>query len=141
MFQIDERIQSTCFTLGDWPLSRVLLKNERVYPWLILVPRKDNIQELFQLKKEERYQLMEEINQLSDLMNDYFKPSKLNVGALGNVVSQLHVHVIARYQKDPLWPQGIWQSSMIASSYEEEELSTLLTILRERVEQLNPVLR
>ncbi len=133
MFNIDERIQSTCSTLGDWPLSQVLLKNEDVYPWFILVPRIDNVQELFQLIKADRMQLMEEINQLSIIVNDVFKPHKLNIGALGNVVHQLHVHVIARNQGDPLWPQSIWQSSIISTPYNEVRLSQLLTSLSERV--------
>lgn len=126
MFCIDERIQSTCFTLGDWPLSRVLLKNEIQFPWLILVPRKDNIQEIHQLDKDERNQLMEEINQLSLLMTGYFKPNKLNVGALGNIVSQLHVHVVSRSTNDCLWPQGIWQPGLSAIPYDEEQLSILI---------------
>ncbi|KTD65863.1 HIT domain-containing protein [Legionella shakespearei] len=126
MFCIDERIQSSCFTLGDWPLSRVLLKNEVQFPWLILVPRKDNIQEIHQLDKDERIQLMEEINQLSRLMTDYFKPDKLNVGALGNIVSQLHVHVVARSTTDCLWPQGIWQPALKTIPYDEEQLSVFI---------------
>ncbi|CEG58052.1 HIT domain-containing protein [Legionella fallonii] len=133
MFFIDERIQSTCFILGDWPLSRVLLKNEQNYPWFILVPRKDNLQEIYQLEKEERQILMEEINQLSLLINEYFKPDKLNIGALGNVVPQLHLHIIARCKKDDLWPQGIWQSSMQATLYEEKQLNALLPSLKDLI--------
>lgn len=133
LFCIDERIQSTCYTLGDWSLSRVLLKNEAQFPWLILVPRKDNIQEVYQLAKEERLILIEEINQLSVIMNSYFKPDKLNTGALGNIVSQLHVHLVARYQKDVLWPHGIWQPALSATPYEENDLKSLLIDLRDLV--------
>ncbi len=133
MFSIDERIQSTCFTLGDWPLSRVLLKNEQNYPWFILVPRKSNVHEVYQLVKEERQILMEEINQLSLLVNDYFKPDKLNIGALGNVVPQLHIHIVARNKSDDLWPQGIWQSTMQATSYEEKQLNAFLPELKNLV--------
>lgn len=134
MFSVDERIQSGSFLLGDWPLSRVFLKDEALYPWFILVPRKNNVQELHQLVKEDRELLMEEINQLSLLVNDYFNPDKLNIGALGNVVPQLHVHVIARTQLDGLWPQGVWQSSMIATPYDEERLRVLLPALRDLIQ-------
>lgn len=130
MFSIDERIQSGGFFLGDWPLSQVFLKNEAHYPWFILVPRKKNITELYQLVKEERELLMEEINQLSLLVNDYFKPDKLNIGTLGNVVPQLHVHIVARTQLDSLWPQGVWQTSMEATPYDEKSLELLLPVLR-----------
>ncbi|KGP62243.1 diadenosine tetraphosphatase [Legionella norrlandica] len=126
MFSIDERILSSCFILGEWPLSTVLLKNEACYPWLILVPRKKHIQEIYQLEKKEQQLLIEEINQLSLLMNNYFCPDKLNIGALGNIVSQLHIHVIARRKSDPLWPHGIWQSSMSATPYQECELNNVL---------------
>lgn len=141
MFCIDERIQSTCFTLGDWPLSRILLKNEAQFPWLILVPRKDNIQEIHQLNKKDRGTLMEEINQLSLLMTHYFKPEKLNIGALGNIVPQLHVHVVARSAKDSLWPQGIWQSSFNATPYSEDKLKTLLPVLCDLITVVENVLR
>ena len=133
MFCIDERIQSTSFLLGDWPLSRVFLKNEDSYPWFILVPRRENIQEIHQLVKEERQILMEEINQLSLIVKDNFKTDKLNIGALGNVVSQLHIHVIARNKKDTLWPQGLWQSSMNSTPYEEQRLNKLLPDLQELI--------
>lgn len=133
MFSIDERIQSTGFSLGDWPLSRVFFKNEARYPWFILVPRKDNIQELYQLEKKERQMLIEEISHLSLLVNGYFKPDKLNVGALGNVVPQLHVHVVARSRNDDLWPQGLWQSSLQPTPYNEKELNDLLPILQDLI--------
>lgn len=133
MFSLDDRIQSTCFDLGDWPLSRVLLKNEQAYPWFILVPRKVNVQEIYQLEKADREALMEEINQLSLIINDFFKPDKLNIGALGNVVPQLHVHVVARMQHDALWPQGIWQSLIRATPYHEKQIEPLLFSLRELV--------
>ena len=136
VFCIDERIQSTCFTLGEWPLSQVLLKNEAAYPWFILVPRKANIQEIFQLEKDERNTLMEEINYLSLLINDYFKPDKLNIGALGNVVPQLHVHIVARFQNDILWPQSIWHSSVEPSTYNEVHLKSLLPALGDLVRRI-----
>lgn len=133
MFSIDERILSTSFHIGDWPLSRIFLKNEECYPWFILVPRKDNIQEIYQLLKEERQILIEEINQLSQVVNKYFIPDKLNIGALGNVVSQLHIHVVARTKNDALWPQGLWQSSLNTTHYKEERLNILLPIIRDLI--------
>lgn len=133
MFLIDERIQSTGFVLGDWPLSRVFLKNEAQFPWFILVPRVENIQEMYQLNKQERLILMEEINQLSVLVVDYFKPDKLNIGALGNVVSQLHVHVVARNEHDSLWPQGIWQSSNSPVPYDNETADALVLVFQDLI--------
>ncbi|RUR20068.1 HIT domain-containing protein [Legionella sp. km535] len=133
MFLIDERIQSTGFVLGDWPLSRVFLKNEAQFPWFILVPRVENIQEMYQLNKQERLILMEEMNQLSVLVVDYFKPDKLNIGALGNVVSQLHVHVVARNEHDSLWPHGIWQSSNSPVPYDNETADALVLVFKDLI--------
>jgi diadenosine tetraphosphate (Ap4A) HIT family hydrolase len=133
LFCIDERIISTSFILGDWPLSRVLLKNESQFPWFILVPRVENIQEIYQLAKENQQVLMEEINQLSLLVNHYFNPDKLNIGALGNVVPQLHVHLIARNKHDAMWPQGIWQSALNSRAYERSELNPLLADLKDLI--------
>lgn len=104
MFQVAEEIQSSSTFLGDWPLSRVFLKNDKNIPWFLLVPRKENIREMFELAQEDRQQLMEEINQLSNLVRELYQPYKLNVGWLGNMVSQLHVHVLGRNPNDALWP-------------------------------------
>lgn len=133
MFLIDPRIDCSCFMLGDWPLSRVFLKNEACYPWLILVPRQADVHEIHQLTKDDRTLLMEEINQLSLLVNHVFKPAKLNVGALGNVVPQLHVHVIGRTIDDALWPQGIWQSALEPTPYSEQFLNQRLPELKHLV--------
>lgn len=130
MFSVDARIDSSCFFLGDWPLSRVLLKNEAHYPWFILVPRREHIQELYQLTHEERLHLMEEVHQLSLLVQNYFTPDKLNVGAIGNRVPQLHVHVVARTKNDGLWPDSVWQASLHTTPYTQEHINTLVPVLR-----------
>jgi len=140
-FLIDHRIASTCFELGDWPLSRVFLKNDANYPWLILVPRQENTQEIHQLSPSFGHLLMDEIQALSSIVNLYFKPDKLNVGALGNIVPQLHVHVIARFQSDPMWPHGVWQvNDLPVLAYEKNSLATLLSDLQCLIEDKGPVM-
>lgn len=135
MFQLDERLHSSSFILGDWPLSRVLLKNDKHYPWFILVPRKQQLEELYELSSEEQGLLMQEINALSLLIKNYYQLEKINVAALGNIVRQLHVHCVARSEQDPLWPQGIWQASYQANAYTEDELDVLLPSLKKLVMQ------
>lgn len=136
MFYLDERIESTCFVLGDWPLSRVLLKNDQSYPWFLLVPRINDVQEIYQLDKAAQSLLMEEINQLSLLVKQHYQPDKLNVAALGNVVAQLHVHIVARSTQDGLWPQGIWQGAQNSIPYEECRLNSILPGLRTMIAQV-----
>jgi len=136
-FSVDERISSTSFFLGDWPLSRIFLKNNANYPWLILVPREPNIQEIDQLTRRQQYRLMNEISALSSIVKAYFKSDKLNVGALGNIVSQLHVHVVARFENDALWPHGIWQAAQTSVPYTEAQIERLLLALRDLLKYQN----
>lgn len=82
--------------------------NDCTYPWLILVPRRPEIQEIFQLGEADRAQLLRESTQLSQVLHSVCRPDKLNIAALGNVVAQLHLHHVARYHTDPAWPAPIW---------------------------------
>jgi len=116
-FILDRRIESSTFHLIDWPLSRVFLKNNSLFPWLILVPVCFNVIEISSLSKEDRIQLMDEIYSASLVMQDLYKPDKINTGSLGNIVSQLHIHVVARYQHDLLWPHGVWQGNLEEQPY------------------------
>lgn len=121
IFTLDERLQSSCFYVLDWPLSRVLLKNNANYPWLILVPRRAHIREVTALTQSDRYQLIEEVYQATAVMQDMCKPHKINMGALGNIVPQLHLHIIARFKSDPLWPQGVWQANAEDKPYGNQD--------------------
>jgi diadenosine tetraphosphate (Ap4A) HIT family hydrolase len=125
-FILDERIATTCIHLGDWPLCQVLLKNTADYPWFILVPRETNIRDIDELSKSNQQQLMTEITKLSTIVKQCFNPDKLNVGALGNIVSQLHIHIIARFKEDKLWPHSVWQNAHMDIPYSEAALATLI---------------
>jgi diadenosine tetraphosphate (Ap4A) HIT family hydrolase len=103
------------------PLCRVLLMKDRRFPWLILVPEREAIREIHELPPEDRSQLVEEIAQAGRALERLFHPAKLNVGALGNIVPQLHVHVVARFETDPAWPGPVWGSGP-AVPYPEGEI-------------------
>ncbi|CEK11430.1 HIT family protein [Legionella hackeliae] len=132
-FEVDSRIKMSSFWLGDWPLSSVYLKNEVHFPWAILVPREQDAQEIYQLSPNNRTQLMHEISALSQVMNDCFKPDKLNIGALGNIVPQLHIHVVARFHNDKHWPHSIWQPNSSTSTYSSEHAAELVQTLRKQL--------
>ncbi|MFL6192790.1 MAG: HIT domain-containing protein [Thermoanaerobaculia bacterium] len=102
-------------------LCRVLLMRDRRFPWLILVPELEEIREIHELAEEDRGLLIEEIALASRTLERLFQPDKLNVGALGNLVPQLHVHVVARFADDPAWPGPVWGSGP-AMPYTDEEL-------------------
>lgn len=132
-FEVDKRILATCFDLGDWQLSRIFLKNNQHFPWVILVPKVAGVTAIDALPKASRYQLIEEISQASHLIRSYFNIEKINVGALGNVVSQLHVHVIARDDRDLFWPQGVWQAALPESPYPVGQVSVMLKALKKMI--------
>ncbi len=107
-FTLDPRLAADSVPVVDLPLSAVRLMNERSWPWLILVPRRPALVELIELGAVDRATLMEEIARAAEALKRLYRPDKLNVAALGNLVPQLHVHVIARFHGDPAWPRPIW---------------------------------
>ena len=107
-FILDPRLDADTLVLGCFALSRVLLMNDARYPWLILVPQKPDLAEIIDLPVSEQMQLMREIAAASQALKTLFNPDKLNVGALGNRVRQLHVHVMARFVSDAAWPGPVW---------------------------------
>jgi diadenosine tetraphosphate (Ap4A) HIT family hydrolase len=107
-FILDPNLDNDTILLGRLPLSRVLLMNDARYPWIILVPEKPDLAEIIDLTDGDRQQLMREIAAASEALKALFNPDKLNVGALGNRVRQLHVHVLARFLSDAAWPGPVW---------------------------------
>ncbi|MBC9251732.1 histidine triad (HIT) protein [Pseudomonas alcaligenes] len=108
MFTLDPRLQQDTLTIGDFPLCRLLLMNDAQYPWFILVPRREAVSELFQLDVADQQQLWLETTRLAEVLKDSFDADKMNVATLGNVVSQLHMHVIVRRREDAAWPAPVW---------------------------------
>ncbi len=108
MFTLHPTLAKDSVTLGDLPLCRVLLIKDRQYPWLVLVPRRDDIREIYQLSSADQQQFWRESTQLGEQLMHVFKGDKLNIGALGNMVPQLHVHHIVRYMEDVAWPAPVW---------------------------------
>ena len=108
MANIHPQLSAACITLGWFPLSHLLLMNDSNYPWFILVPQRDNIREIYQLESTDRAQLLNESCLLSEFLMTAFNGEKLNIAALGNLVPQLHLHHIVRFQTDVAWPEPVW---------------------------------
>ncbi len=130
MFELHQQLAKDCVFAGDLPLCQVLLLNDSHYPWLILVPRRENVREIFQLELVDQNQLLTESSAVGAAMNEYFNADKMNVAALGNMVPQLHIHHIARYKNDVAWPSPVW-GAVAAKPYTEEELYQRLTEVRQ----------
>lgn len=115
-FALDPCLEADTLPLGDLGLSAVRLMNDARFPWFILVPRRASISELTDLAEADAAALMAEIRVATRVMLALARPDKVNVGALGNVVAQLHVHVVGRFRSDPAWPGPVWNSGA-ASPY------------------------
>jgi diadenosine tetraphosphate (Ap4A) HIT family hydrolase len=107
-FELDPRLAGDTAFIADWRLCRLLLMDDVRFPWLILVPRRTGAVELDDLDEGDRVQLMHEIQRATQALRGVVECEKLNVGALGNIVRQLHVHVVARRQDDAAWPGPVW---------------------------------
>ncbi len=107
-FPLDPRLAADTHPIGDLPLSRLLLMDDARFPWLILVPRIAGARELIDLDEADRRALLTEITAVGRAFESFVQPDKLNIAALGNIVSQLHVHLVARFRTDAAWPQPVW---------------------------------
>jgi diadenosine tetraphosphate (Ap4A) HIT family hydrolase len=108
MFLLHPTLERDTVEITRLRLCRVLLMRDSTYPWLILVPEREDLRDLDDLSPDDRRLAMDEIDQVSKAMKGLFHPYKMNVAALGNVVEQLHIHVIARFREDPAWPKPVW---------------------------------
>ena len=108
MFELDHRLQNDCVEIGELMLNRILLMKDANYPWLILVPQREDISEIYQLDEDDQEQLIWESSFVAERLMDTFKGDKMNIAALGNVVSQLHIHHVVRKQTDAAWPNPVW---------------------------------
>jgi diadenosine tetraphosphate (Ap4A) HIT family hydrolase len=108
MFVLQERLVRATAPIGDLPLCRLLLLNDRRFAWLLLVPRRDGIEEIVELTRVDRAQLIEEIAAASEVLRRLYRPFRLNIADIGNKAPQLHIHIVARHQDDPFWPSVVW---------------------------------
>ena len=106
--EIHARLLADCVQIGRFPLCHLLLSRDASYPWFILVPDREGITEIHHLSHSDQQQLIRESSQLARVLEKTFRPDKLNIAALGNIVPQLHLHHIVRYRNDPAWPAPVW---------------------------------
>lgn len=131
MFELDPRLENGSTQIAHWPLCDVRFKDNKHFPWVILIPRIADSIEIHTLRSDLQLQLTQEISKASRIMTEHFNPEKINVGALGNIVSQLHIHVVARFKTDALWPQGIWQEGAPDAAYDPESFTNTTKVLQE----------
>lgn len=128
-YELHPQLADDSIPVTEWPLCEVRLMDDANHPWLILIPRVPEAVELIELDANQRTQLSAEIDRAARALKAVFKPDKLNVAALGNLVPQLHVHVIARFHNDIAWPRPVWGAAN-ARPYAPEELVERVRALR-----------
>lgn len=132
MFELHPQLAKDSVVIGEFDLCLLLLSKDANYPWCILVPKREDVFEIHHLDEQDQMQFVRESSRLSEVMTSVFDAHKMNVAALGNMVRQLHIHHIARFQDDPAWPAPIWGkvSSKVYESVEwDERVSRLVNAL------------
>ena len=132
-FDLDGRLETDSVFLADGPLSQFRLMNDARYPWLILIPRLAIASEWIDLTQEQQQTLLSEINIAGKILRGNFPCEKINIGALGNIVRQLHVHVIARTSNDEAWPGPVWGQGT-SRAYLQPDLDALVDKLNKPIE-------
>jgi diadenosine tetraphosphate (Ap4A) HIT family hydrolase len=130
MFTLHPQLERDTIHVGDFELCHVLLMNDVRYPWVILVPQRENKSEIYQLTESEQQQLLTESSFLCQAMSELFSADKMNIGALGNMVEQLHIHHIARFKTDATWPKPVWGIGQ-AETYSDIAKTAMLSQLRQ----------
>ena len=133
-FTLDPVLVRDTHHVTHLPLCSVRLMDAREYPWLVLIPRVDDVREWIDLSREEQHQLSDEIAIVSHIFKALVTPDKLNIATLGNQVPQMHVHVIARYKADGAWPKPVWGHDF--GAYDEVERQKFIYELRTALESL-----
>jgi|TARA_R110002072_G_scaffold189593_3_gene346672 diadenosine tetraphosphate (Ap4A) HIT family hydrolase len=133
-FSLHPRLAADTFLVDDWPLCRVLLMNDSRFPWLILVPRQDGLRDFDEIAESDKPSFLTEIDRASRALRTETSAEKMNVAALGNMVPQLHVHVVARFVTDTAWPAPVWGVGE-AVPYTTDQAEALILALREAAKQ------
>ncbi len=134
MFDLDQRLMNDTLVVADCALCRVLLMNDSRYPWLILVPRIASVSEVFELTAEQQQQLWREASDVGQVLKNEFQADKINIATLGNVVKQLHMHVVVRMQDDATWPAPVWGNGA-AQPYSEDAIAQMCVRLHAALTQ------
>ncbi|PZP40398.1 MAG: hypothetical protein DI585_01025 [Pseudomonas fluorescens] len=138
MFTLHPQLATDCAVVGDFPICRVLLNRQfSQFPWLILVPKRTAVRDLSELPEQDYLPAMDEVRAAELALKSLTGADKMNVAAIGNMVPQLHIHVIARFRTDEVWPKPVWGNAE-AKPYSDAELAEMLENLREALDVSEP---
>ncbi|MGE0754001.1 MAG: HIT domain-containing protein [Alphaproteobacteria bacterium] len=127
-FKLHPQLAADTIPVGDLAVCRVLLMNNCLFPWLVLVPQREGLREIFDLGEEDYQAVMNEIRMVSAHFAAHAKAHKINIAALGNMVPQLHIHIIARFETDAAWPNPVWGTP--AERYTQSEITKTIEFIK-----------
>lgn len=130
-FSLHPQLMADTSQVLELPLCRVLLMENAVFPWLILVPMRPGLRELFDLTPEDYAQCAQEVRQMARVLQNATSADKINVAALGNITPQLHIHVIARFVGDAAWPQPVWNSGVAPKPYTSDRRTDFISKIQQ----------
>ncbi len=130
-FTLHPQLAADTLHIADLAACRVLLMNNSNFPWLILVPMRENLREIFDLGADDYRLVMDEVKNIAEKFAAFTKADKINVAALGNMVPQLHIHIIARYANDAAWPNPVWNSGVTGKPYDPQKAKSIIKELKE----------
>lgn len=136
MFILDQKLQQDSFFIGALELSQLRLMNDSNYPWLILIPQKNSLKEITDLDFDDQVLLLQEINFVAQILQQEFDCEKLNIANLGNIVSQLHIHVIVRNKNDCAFPKPVW-GTYNASPYNENNSMQIINKISQNLKNFS----
>ena len=136
MFTLHPQLARDTFYLGNLLLSRVLLMNNAYFPWIVLVPEREFLVELTDISASGRMLLMEESVSVVTILKKLYLPDKINIATLGNVVPQFHMHIVARFKTDSVWPDPVWGNGKPSAPYSPEEMFTTTSQLLQELKAL-----
>jgi diadenosine tetraphosphate (Ap4A) HIT family hydrolase len=128
MFKIHKKFEKTTHYITDLKLCQVRLQDNAKFPWIMLLPKRKDVCQIMDLNRKDQIQLMDEIQHCSKAMKKHFNGFNLNVEKVGNIIPQLHIHVIARHKKDATWPLSVWVVK--GKPYTKAELAKTLAKLK-----------
>ena len=129
--KVNKNFLKSSYYINDLKLCTIRLINNSKFPWIILIPKRKDINDISELTSKDQLLLMKEIVHCSKLMKKIFKTKKLNVEKIGNIVPQLHIHIIARYKTDSSWPLSVWVVK--GKKYSKSSLVKILEKVKERI--------
>lgn len=138
-YVLHKQLEADCFKVGHLPLCQVLMMNDRQYPWFILIPRLPNVREIYQLSLADQFRLINESSWFGNMIMEQFHGEKLNIGALGNMVPQLHLHHIVRTQYDAVWPAPVW-GKLPAKHYAVEDAARRIQLVETKLAEYRPAI-